>query len=90
MKTTAYVSIMRGLITLEEVKKKCLSSLLLQHVAYTVVIQIMQLRPLSGEAKRPKGMTNDDWEELNPLAMSTIRLHLANNVYFTVLDCDSS
>ena len=35
-------------------------------------------------------MTKDDWEELDLLAMSTIRLHLADNVYFTVLDCDSA
>ena len=54
-----------------------------------VLIQRRQLRPLSGEAKRPKGMTNDDWEELDLLEMSTIRLHLVENVYFTVLDCDS-
>ena len=55
-----------------------------------VLIQRRQLRPLSGEAKRPEGMTKDDWEELDLLAMSTIRLHLADNVYFTVLDCDSA
>ena len=55
-----------------------------------VLIQRRQLRPLGGEAKRPEGMTKDDWEELNLLAMSTIRLHLADNVYFTVLDCDSA
>ena len=55
-----------------------------------VLIQRRQLRPLGGEAKRPEGMTKDDWEELDLLAMSTIRLHLADNVYFTVLDCDSA
>ena len=53
-----------------------------------VIIQRRQLSPLSGEAKRPKGMNNDRWEELDLLAMFTIRLHLANNVYFTVLNCD--
>ena len=31
-------------------------------------------------------MTNDDWEELDLLAISTIRLYLAYNIYFTVLD----
>ena len=35
-------------------------------------------------------MTNDDWEEFDLLAMSTIRLHLIDNVCFTVLDCDSA
>ena len=55
-----------------------------------VLIQRRQLRPLGGEAKRPQGMTKDYWEDLNLLAMSTIRLHLANNVYFTISDCDST
>ena len=55
-----------------------------------VLIQRRQLRPLGGEGKRPEGMSKDDWEEPDLLAMSTIRLHLADNVYFTVLDCDSS
>ena len=55
-----------------------------------VLIQRRQLRPLGGEVKRLEGMTKDDWEELDLLAMSTIRLHLAENVYFTVLDCDST
>ena len=54
-----------------------------------VLIQRRKLSPLGGEAK-PQGMSNDDWEELDLLAMSTIRLHLADNVYFMVLDCDSA
>ena len=53
-----------------------------------VQIQRRKLRPLGGEAKRLEGMTKDDCEELDPLAMSTIRLHLAENVYFTVFNCD--
>ena len=55
-----------------------------------VQIHRRQLRTLGGEAKRPKGMSNDNWEELDLLAMSTIRLHLTNNVYFMVLDYDSA
>ena len=50
-----------------------------------VFIQRRQLRPLSGETKRHEGMTNDDWEEFDLLAMSTIILHLAYNAYFTSL-----
>ena len=50
------------------------------------MIQRRQFTPLSGEAKTPEGMTNDDWEELDLLAMSTIRLHLTDNVYFILLD----
>ena len=54
-----------------------------------VLIERNKLWSLSGEAKRPEGMINDDWEELNLLTMSTVRLHLANNVYkFVILDFD--
>ena len=31
-------------------------------------------------------MDDEDWEELDALNMSTIRLHLADSVYFTILD----
>ena len=55
-----------------------------------VLIRRRQLRSLDGEANRLEGVTNEDWEELDLLAMSTIRLHLADNMYFTVLDCDSA
>ena len=37
-----------------------------------VLIQRRQLIPLSEEAKRSEGMTKDDWEELDLLAISTI------------------
>ena len=36
------------------------------------------------------GHGKDDWEELDLLAISTIRLPLADSVYFTVLNCDSA
>ena len=36
------------------------------------MIQRKQLKPFSGEAARLEGMTNDDWEELNLLSISTI------------------
>ena len=35
-------------------------------------------------------MDDDDWDELDALTMSTIRLHLADSVYFTVLDSKNS
>ena len=35
-------------------------------------------------------MIDDDWEEFDLLEISTIRLHLVGNIYFTVLDCDSA
>ena len=33
------------------------------------------------------GMTQIEWDELDAMARSTIRLHLAESVYFTVLEC---
>ena len=35
-------------------------------------------------------MDDDDWEELDALTMSTIRLHLVDSVYFIVLDSKNS
>ena len=55
-----------------------------------VLVQRKQTRPLGGKAKKPNDMDDDDWEELDALTMSTIRLHLADSVYFTVLDSQNS
>ena len=51
-----------------------------------VLVPRKQTRPLGGKAKKPDDMDDDDSEELDALIMSTIRLHLADNVYVTVLD----
>jgi hypothetical protein len=48
-----------------------------------VLVQRRQTR----QTKKLVDMDNDDWEELYVLTMSTIRMHLANSVYFTALDC---
>ena len=55
-----------------------------------VLVQRRQTRPLGGKTKKPDDMDDDDWEELDALTMSTIRLHLADSVYFTVLDSKNS
>jgi hypothetical protein len=55
-----------------------------------VLVQRRQTRPPGGKTKKPVDMDDDNWEELDALTMSTIRLHLANNVYFTVLDSKNS
>jgi hypothetical protein len=44
------------------------------------------MRPLGGKATKSNDMNDDACEELDALIMSTIRLYLANNVYFTILD----
>ena len=54
-----------------------------------VLNQRRQLRPSSGEANRCEGMINDDSKELNIFSISMIRLHLVDNTYIMVLDCDS-
>ena len=35
---------------------------------------------------KPKDMEDDDWNELDALAKSTIRLHLVESLYFTVVN----
>ena len=54
------------------------------------VVQRRQMRPLGGKAKKPDDVDNDDRKEVDALTMSTIRLHLADSVYFTVLDSKNS
>ncbi|KAH7437435.1 hypothetical protein KP509_05G071900 [Ceratopteris richardii] len=49
-----------------------------------------QWKPVNGISKKPDDMDEDDWDELDEMARSTIRLHLVDNVYFTVLDCESA
>ena len=34
----------------------------------------------------PTAMFAKDWNELNALAKSTVRLHLAKSIYFTVVN----
>mgnify|MGYP000187974207 CR=1 FL=1 len=57
---------------------------------HDVLVQKKQMRPLGGKAKKPDDMDDDDWEQLDALTMSTIRLHLADSVYFIVLDSKNS
>ena len=42
-------------------------------------------RPLSGDAGRPCGMSDDQWHDLEEMAFSTIRLRLAETVYALVM-----
>lgn len=51
-----------------------------------VLIQKKQIKPLAGVEAKPANMSEDDWNELDALAKSTIRLHLAESVYFTVVN----
>ena len=53
-----------------------------------VLVQKGQCLPiLHAQLAENMGMTEIQWNELDALARSTIRLHLAESVYFTVLEC---
>lgn len=42
-------------------------------------------RALDGKAKKPAGMDDDDWEDLDMRALSSIRLCLADEVLFNIV-----
>ncbi|MCO5557183.1 hypothetical protein L7F22_010743 [Adiantum nelumboides] len=44
------------------------------------------MKPLKLKGERPEGMAEDEWEELDELACSTIMLTLAKNVYLNVAE----
>ena len=50
-----------------------------------VLVQKKQLKPISGPTAKPPGMSQEDWAELDALAKSTVKLHLAESVYFTMV-----
>ena len=45
-----------------------------------VLVQKKQLKPISGPTARPADKSETDWAELDALAKSTMRLHLAESV----------
>ena len=51
---------------------------------WQVLVQKKQIKPIKLKGERPEDMTDDEWEELDELACSTIMLTLAKNVYFNV------
>ena len=48
------------------------------------------MKPISGPSAKPADMSDANWVELDALAKSTIRLHLAESVYLTVVSEISS
>ena len=55
-----------------------------------VLVQKKQLKPISGPTAKLADMSKEDWVELDALAKSTIRLHLVESVYFTMVSEMSS
>ena len=43
-------------------------------------------KALDGKRKRPLTMRNDEWEELDSIAFSTIRLCLTDDVLFNIVE----
>ena len=50
------------------------------------LIQQGLVRALYGKAKKPETMTDEEWEELNMKAANTIRLCLADELMYDVMD----
>ena len=46
--------------------------------------------PLGGINKKLEDMDHDVWDELDLMSMSTKSLSFANDVYFTILECETS
>ena len=56
-----------------------------------VLVQKNQLDAiLSAQCIEEMGLTDIQWTRLNAVARSTIRLHLADSMYFTVLECGTA
>ncbi|MCO5550603.1 hypothetical protein L7F22_004091 [Adiantum nelumboides] len=56
-----------------------------------VLVQKKQKLPIIYATRiEEMNMTQFQWEELDELCRSTIRLHLAGSVYFSVLECESA
>jgi hypothetical protein len=51
-----------------------------------VLVQKDLLMPLMGFAKKPATMADEEWKILDQKALATIRLSLAESVYFNVSD----
>ena len=51
---------------------------------YNVLVQKKQVKPIKQKGIKPEDMGQDDWDELDELARSTIMLTLTKSVYFNV------
>ena len=57
---------------------------------YNVLVQKKQVKPIKLKGVKPEGTTQEDWDDLDELARSTIMLTLSNFVYFNVKDMKTS
>ena len=57
---------------------------------YNVLVQKKQIKPIKQKGVKPEGMEQDEWQDLDELARSTIMLTLSKSVYFNVKDKTTS
>ena len=51
-----------------------------------VLVQKKQIKPIKLKGIKPEDMDEEEWSEMDELALSTIMLTLAESVYFNVAD----
>ena len=51
-----------------------------------VLVQKKQINPIKVKGIKPKEIDEEEWNELDELALSTIMLTLAESVYFNVVE----
>lgn len=61
-----------------------------QSTVRDILVQQGLIKALFGKEKKPASMSNDDWEELEMMAVSTIRLCLTPEVKYNVLNDTSA
>ena len=57
---------------------------------YNVLVQKKQVKRIKLKGVKPKGTTQEDWDDLDELARSTIMLTLSKSMYFNVKDMKTS
>ena len=55
---------------------------------WDVLVQKKQIRPLKLQGIKPINMERDDWDEMDEMCRSTIRLSLSKSVYYNVKDAE--
>ncbi|MCO5584331.1 hypothetical protein L7F22_038255 [Adiantum nelumboides] len=60
----------------------------LESMIWDVLVQKKRIRPLKLQGVKPENMQNDDWEELDEMCRSTIKLSLSKSAYYNVKDAE--
>ncbi|MCO5614233.1 hypothetical protein L7F22_068513 [Adiantum nelumboides] len=57
---------------------------------YSVMLQKKQAKPIKTEGNKPANMTDEEWEEVDELARSTIMLSVSDSLLFNVENEDTA